>query len=228
MTKKKNQNTSVWIKSTEEKGLDARFLERDESEKMYEILDSLGLPRTRVYYPSKREIENLQTGEIFSQHPCFCRLIPKSGGIRPYNLEIRSAEELRDFYSENPGDYQAMLVERGNVTHAGAIIAKDESTGNPGKCTVELVEGTGEDLAHGLRTPVSTQIDFPGRNWFRIFKYDREPTPTEKERSLITQAIKLIGGINHPFPGYYEFDVVDGTRIIFKKYQKQKTAYGRL
>ena len=122
-----------------------------------------------------------------------------------------------------------MLVERGNVTHAGSIIAKDDDVGIPGKCIVELVEGTGEDLFHALKTPVTATVDFPKINWFRAIRYSGSKIqPTEEEERLIWRAIRMVGGLKHPFPGYYEFDVYDRTRIVFRRYQDSKSEYAKL
>jgi len=226
--RRKNQNSSAWIAEAEKAGINLSFLERDET-RMYEVLDDLGVPRTQVYFPTHEEVESLRTRKIFKQHNCFCRLVPKNKDLeRPYRINLTSPEELLEFCSEyDSSQYSVMLVEKGNVTHSGSIVARDDSPGNPGKCVVELVQGTGEDLFHGSKTPVTLLIETPRLNWFRTMRYlDKEPTRTE--RKLIEKAIGLIGGVKHPFPGYYEFDAYDGTRIMFRKYQNPSTAYAKI
>ncbi|MCH7568351.1 MAG: hypothetical protein IIA87_02925 [Nanoarchaeota archaeon] len=226
--RRKNQNSSVWLAEATKAGLNLDFLRRDET-KMFEVLDGIGVPRTRVYFPTRSQVKSLRTKRIFNEHSCFCRLVPKDRNLRrPYNVNITSPEELREFCSKyDLSQYSVMLVEKGNVTHSGSIIARDDSPGNPGKCIIELVEGTGEDLLHGLKTPVTVAIEIPGLNWFRTMRYlNNEPTSTEKR--LIRDAIKLVGGVRHPFPGYYEFDAYDETRIMFRKYQNPSTAYANI
>jgi hypothetical protein len=43
--------------------------------------------------------------------------------------------------------------------------------------------------------------------------------PAKEERRLILQALRYIGGPQHPFPGYYEFDVLGKEQIMFRNYQ---------
>lgn len=221
-------NTSVWIEEADKVGLDLNFLRQDK-EGMFEKLDSLGLPRPATYIIPTSQIDSPRTRKILERTNCFCRLIPKHGGRRPYKPNIASIKGLKWFCKPHDlSQYEIQLVEKGNITHTGSIIAEDESIGIPGKSIMEIVEGTGEDLFHGLKTPNLATIDFPGINWFRAIRYDSNQDPTQEERKIIWQAVKMIGGPKHPFPGYYEFNVYDRTRIVFRNYQPPSSAYAKL
>ena len=98
MARKAKPNTSIWIKEAERKGLDLSFLHREEL-KPFSATDELGLPRPEFYIISAKEIDSPKTRKIFNRTNCFCRLIPKQGGLRPYRLNLKSVEELEDFCS---------------------------------------------------------------------------------------------------------------------------------
>ncbi len=107
------------------------------------------------------------------------QIASKKRGVRPYKLNVASSEELIEFCSQyNLSEYEIMLVERGNVTHAGAIIARDEGAGIPGKCIVELLEGSREDLSHGHKTPISAVVGIPEENPFRTIRSKNRCTTT--------------------------------------------------
>ncbi len=226
-----NRNASVWIKKAKKAGLDVDFLHQDKGE-IYRMMTELNLPMTPVHIlnPSELDLEKLE--RIFKRSWCFSRLIPRDGGIRPYKFPVKSVKEFLGFIEKYDlaGYSSVHLVEKGDgkLTHTGCIIARDESPGIPGRCLVELVEGNGEDLFHGLKTPIRADIDCPGINWFRTIKYNREVPASEEERKIVLLALKFIGGPKHPFPGYWEFDVMDRKKIMFRNYQDQETAYAKI
>lgn len=219
---KTNQNASAWMAAGEKKGIDVSYLHQDKT-KIFDFLEQLGLPR-----PASHLVEGIYAqwpiiDDLFKLFPSyFCRLIPKEGE-RQYKPLVRSAQEFREFCSpHNMKKYIINLVEKGNVTHTGSIIAADETPSDIRKCIVEVVEGDGPDLFHGHMTPVHAEVNFN-----RAICYDGK-IPTEEESGLVFTALRLVGGPRHPFPGYYEFEVWDRKDIIFRNYQGPGTAYSNI
>jgi hypothetical protein len=114
--------------------------------------------------------------------------------------------------------YTAMLVEK-SLTHTGSIIATEHQN-TPVSCVIELVEGDGPDLFHGKITPVHAEFE-----WTRTLHYSPLVPPTDYERSIISAALKMIGGPEHPLPGYYEFEAHPKRGIVFRNYQGPGTIY---
>ena len=223
----KNENATIWIESAKESGIDLSWM-YETKEGLDEKLESLGLPHPKTHIISGDKIDSPEIEDMFATTSFFCRLVPKDGGIRPYRLKLTTAEEFRKFVSEyDLTKYKVHFVEKGDLTHTGAIIATEEAFGVPGRCVIELVEGDGPTLFHGKETPISAQIEFPSPGP-RVIRYHDWQNPTEQERYLIWRALQLIGGPSHPFPGYYEFDVVGGHRILFRNYQGPRSGYAKL
>ena len=222
-----NSNSSGWIEEGRKIGLDLSSLEQDKS-KIFEKIESLGLPHYQYFFVKPEEFDSERTKKLLQNPSYFCRLIPhQERAPRPYKSNVKSMEELKEFCEGyDRSQYSIMLVKVGNVTHTGAIIATDDTPCVPGKAVIELVEGTGEDLFHGRKTPITAMIGAPP-NFSRIIRYDTS-NPSEEEKRLIFRAIKLVGGPAHPFPGYFEFDVCDRRRIVFRNYQDPKSAYARI
>ena len=211
-------NSSAWMKLARSKNLDVSFLLQDKS-KVLEFFQKQGMP----YHPYIffKNPSSTRVKKMFNGLPCFCRLIPKdSSNLRPARLNILTQQKLEEFCSPyDLSQYKPMLVQHGNITHSGGIIVDSISDGT----VTELVNGTGPDLFHGKKTP------FNARNGFINTRTLKHLTNTPSlERKLMYLAMKHIGGPNNPFPGYYEFDVLDNIWIKFRNYQPPDTAYAKL
>nr|VFK30188.1 MAG: hypothetical protein BECKMB1821I_GA0114274_10147 [Candidatus Kentron sp. MB]VFK75126.1 MAG: hypothetical protein BECKMB1821H_GA0114242_10167 [Candidatus Kentron sp. MB] len=201
---------------------DLQFLLQDKLE-IYSALDRLGLPRAASYYFSESDLVSSWILELFDRSAFFCRLIPKGGGIRPYREKISSIEELKEFCAEyDLAKYTGNLVETNTVTHTGAIIATDDSMDRPGQCVVEFLEGTGPDLFHGHKTPTHVRVE----RFSRVLQFPNGIN--KKEKRLIMRALRLIGGPENPFPGYYEFEIWKGDEIMYRNYQAPSSMYAKL
>ncbi len=214
-----NCNTSGWVEAGKRTGVDLSCL-LFEKEAMYAHLDRLGLPRVKSYSCNPQTLPS-DLVEKFNGMVYFCRLIPSDLRLeRPWRQPIRAYEELRRFLDEHDlREYRTLqLVEKGNVTHTGGIVATDLEPGVPGPTVIELVRGDGVDLFHGKKTPWHGWIRYT-----RTLHFDPEtPVP---ERLLMHRALDLVNGVEHPFPGYYEFDVRDENKILFRNYQYPGTVW---
>ena len=214
------ENSSDWIDAGLVIGVDLSGLYEDKR-RMVDMLDRLGLSRHKDYYISEDQINSDFVETLFSHTACFCRLIPRSGGRRPYRERISSAEEFRAFCSEyNLSNYDIHLVEKPGLEYTGGIIANEFGPGIPMSCAIEIVRGDGHALFHGKEIPIHADVDFD-----RVVKYSGHIEPTEEERRIVYRALHMIGGPGHPFPGYYEFDVLAEGEIKFRNYQNPCTPY---
>lgn len=218
-----SENASDWMNAGRKSAVALDFMYQDKSA-IYTMLNQLGLPYPSLYVfkGSKMQVDAaahlFQSGKVF-----FCRLVPRNPAQeRPYCLRLESSNELQEFLaSYHLADYGEMqLVEKPDIMYTGSIIAQDEAPGIPGKCVVELVQGDGPDLFHGKKTPITAFIEF-GRLTTSL------PT-TFPELTLIHQALNLVGGVKHPFPGYFEFEVWEGNEIKFRNYQSPTSVYAQL
>ncbi len=215
-------NSARWIGLAKTKGLDLQWLDEDKTA-IYPALQALGLPFPAVYYIAAHEVTSSTVDALFATSDYFCRLIPRERGERPFRVRLRSAQEFREFCGGyDLSKYIINVVQRGDITHTGSIVARDEASCVPGRCIVEVVEGEGPDLFHGHKTPATAELDD-----LRIVRYGCKQ-PTDDERAIVYSALRWIGGPSHPFPGYYEFEVWSGSAIKFRNYQNQDSPYASL
>ncbi|MBI2103151.1 hypothetical protein HYT55_04885 [Candidatus Woesearchaeota archaeon] len=218
-------NSSDWIVESRKQGVDLSFLYQDKT-KIYAMLEKLGLPFPQVFRFSPQKFDLATVSSLFSNNRhYFSRLVPfSSDQKRPYRLDLSTVTELQDFLSGySLASFKELhLVERGEVVYSGVIIAQDERCFLPGRCLVELVQGDGPDLFHGRRVPIHMELD--DHRYLRFTGV----SPQECERVLILQALAMVGGRNHPFPGYYEFESWKDGRLMFRNYQGPETAYAKL
>ena len=218
-----SQNASDWMNVGRKKGILLDFMYQDKS-MMYTMLQELGLPYPPFHIFKGSEMRMDAAASLFqSGKSFFCRLVPRNPAQeRPYCLRLTSQTELEEFLLPyHLDEYKEMqLVEKPEVFYTGSIIAQDQAPGIPGKCVVELVPGDGPNLFHGKRIPLTAFIEF---GLLTI-----APGTISLERTLIYQALNLVGGLKHPFPGYYEFEVWKENEIKFRNYQSPTTAYAQL
>jgi len=220
-------NSSNWISEGSLAGIDLSFLYQDKS-KIYEVLEVLGLPTVERYSFRVDDLDLNSLKELFEEDKTyFCRLVPRGKDtIRPYKLNMESWDELWFFLaSYNLRDYRELhLVKKEEILYTGSIIARKGKEGvELDRCVVELVEGEGPELFHGLRRPIHAEVRETGTIGYR----DREES-FEKERRIIYRALKMIGGPKHPFPGYYEFEVGLENIILFRNYQAPESTYAAI
>lgn len=212
---------SEWIAEAKKQNINLSGLYQDKKA-IYEILEKMQLPHGKSYIIKTEEINSKKIENLFEKAQYFCRLIPKDKDmIRPYKLKINSAKEFRDFCKEyDLKKYTIQLVEKGEVTYFGVIIATNDEKDNLGVCIIELVEGDGPDLTHGEKIPITAKI-----NKNHELEWISDKKPTEEERKIIERAVEYIGGAEKPFSGYYEFTVWGKEKIIFQNYQDPETPY---
>lgn len=238
----KNENMSEWIEKARNIGLDYACLNQDKI-KMYSDLENLGLPHPKQYIINEKEINSKKVSKLFENSEMFCRLIPKEKNIlRPYKLGIKSRDELIDFCSNyDLNKYIINLIEDGNVTHTGVILAKNtyDDFETPNTCFVEIIRGSGPELMHGKKIPANGDVDIFTRsihyvNSNLLKNNNKKSSQTtdanltefdELEKRLAFQALEYIGGPKHPWPGYYEFSVWDESTIMFRNYQSPNSAW---
>ncbi len=211
-----NGNSAHWISQGKRTGIDLQFLYQDKT-KTFEILEQLGLPTPLRYsFPNLIRINPT----IFDGKRYFCRLVPYNPlDERPYHLGLTSPEEFQEFVRPYNLDTfrEVQLIEKGHIIYTGAIVASNE------QYVMELVEGDGPRLFHGEAIPVHAQMGSSG-----VMCYSSVREPALSERKMMFRALKLVGGPRHPFPGYYEFEIDDTERLIFRNYQSPESAYGKL
>ncbi len=217
-----NRNMSVWIAEAAKYGIDLSILHQDKT-KIYTELSRLGLPVPEAHVISQEQLASDELEQITEGRIWFCRLIPHAiGEERHFRSRLRTPEEIREFCSQyDLSRYTIRISEDGNITHTGGIIAA-EINGQPDECAIELVKGDGPELFHGKVIPYHARIDAFLRKW----EFDGQTPPLEIR--IMKEAIHLIGGRRHPYPGYYEFMVRDEEKIVFRNYQNPTTPYGRL
>lgn len=200
---------SAWICKAKECNIDLRNLHQDK-EKIWKSLKSRNLPVPKMHMIKANEITSKKVQKIFAKTNCFCRLIPKNKDvIRPYKLRLTSVSEFQKFCSEyNLSEYIIQIVERPNITHSGVIIVKKRFS------VIEVVKGDGPDMTHGLKTPVTAvirreQIKYPCKR------------PTAIQKKIINKVKRYV----KERQGYYEFDVTNNKRILFRNYQPKNTPW---
>lgn len=212
-----NLNTSHWMIVAKEKGIDLSFLEEDKIG-VDKKIQELDLPGQKVFYLTSEEVNTQRAEDLLSQYNFFCRLIPKDKDVqREYHPYLETVEEFRKFCGEfDLSQYIIQLKEKERVIYSGAIIVKGD------RCIVELIEGenSSEELFHSLKTPVHAEVD----PWTKTIRYENG-IPKIEMRKIVFNALKLIGGPKHPFPGYYEFQVWAGTKINFYNYHSPDSGY---
>ncbi len=217
-------NASDWIRAAEKHGKDLSWLYQDK-EKAREDLAQLGIPQTEFYVFEGEQLNLPELVALFNGSDYFCRLFPKEAEMeRPYRLHISSHEQLKEFCSQHDlSKYRIHLAKREGIVYIGSITAKDDGVGEPGKCIVELIKGDGPDLFHGEKTPFSAELSPT-----RAIQYRGTQIPSEAERRIISRALNIVGGLSHPFPGYYEFGVLQNGGILFFNYQSPESAYAKI
>ena len=168
-------------------------------------------------------ITHLKMEELFQESSFFCRLVPKEQKAkRPYHPLLQESSDFIHFLRQHELDQysEIHLVEKKEIRYTGGIIASYRDD-HP-FCIVELVAGDGSKLFHGEATPFQARTNDCG-----ILQCSVITVPSLEERTIMSQAVKMIGGPRHPFPGYYEFDV-QGERILFRNYQPSTSAYADL
>jgi len=219
-------NSSDWIVRGMKKGIDASYMYQDKTN-LQEMLETLRLPHPHLFRfdPLKLDLDYISSLFSSAQH-YFSRLVPFSADVkRPYHLDLATVDELQDFLSSYSLESfkELHLVERGEVVYSGVIIAQDEKSCVPGRCLVELVKGDGQDLFHAKKIPIHGEF-----NEHRRICFAEIITPTDAEKRILFDALSMVGGREHPFPGYYEFELWGDGRLMFRNYQGPETAYGKL
>lgn len=213
---------SHWVEEGNKHSIDINCIEQDKT-KIFDMLEKLDLPTPKRYYFEKKDLGSNSIDNLFDGNMTFyCRLLHKYSNKRYSGLVIDSVKSLEMFcntYKLN--DYIINLVERKNISHNGSIMASEYGVGIPGLTVIELLHGneSGLDLFHSRITPVHAEVDE-----LRSLKYSGPNKPSYEDKLIIKKALDLVGGRKHPFPGYYEWEV-SNKRIIFRNYQKPKTAY---
>ena len=212
-------NSSDWIIRGVEAGVSLDFLKQNKLE-VVKACEMLGLPTPKVYTLNHEEITPKKISKLFNGKNYFCRLVPNDfRKPRLYMLNINTAQEFWEFVSEyDLKDYKIMLKENGNITQSGGIISDEQNN----VCIAELVQGYGASLFHGDITPTTAICRFTKKLEFIGVK------SSDEEKTLLIKALRHIGWPRHPFPGYYEFDVLDRTQIMFRNYQEPSSAFARL
>ena len=218
-------NVSAWIEEGEKSGIDLARMNEDKHQ-MRRDVSALGLPAGKSYTFPTSEINSLEIDKLFELSHYFCRLHHVRKIERPHAKGLKTAEDFRRFCSQyNLSEYIRFdLEEQGDVTHSGRIISMPSNPFLPDVCIVELAKGEdpSDRLSHGKIVPVHAEFDDG------IIKYTGDTLPETDERRLVFRAVKCIGGLRSLFPGYYEFDVWGGARIVFRNYQHSNSPYGRL
>jgi hypothetical protein len=221
------KNSAEWIIAGERESIDLTFLYQDKSA-ITQSLERLGLPHPQRYEFSPSHLDIGKISILFENgRRYFCRLVPHNPRkARPYRMAICSTAELTDFLEGNDlTAYRELhLGEKGIVIYTGGIIASDLQLGVPGSLVVELVAGDGPVLFHGSGNPLQAR-----RNSSGVLQYHRPPS-FPIEQNIIAEALQLIGGVSHPFPGYYEFEVWERNhnKVLFRNYQPPNSAYAKL
>lgn len=205
---------SNWIREAKKLGINLSMLHQDK-EKMYEELQQLKLPHPKTYNIAAEQIKSKEVQNLFQKNAYFCRLIPKDkNAIRPYHLKIKTQEEFLHFCMQYElSEYKIQLVEKGNITHSGVIVIKNK------KGIIELVRGDGPDITHGHKIPVTADV--------KEGIYYRNEVD-EREKNIIKEALLMIGWQKNFIEGYFEFEVWNNDKILFRNYQPPESAWANI
>ena|SRR3989338_3842184 len=208
------ENMSNWIREAKKLGINLSMLHQDK-EKMYEELQQLKLPHPKTYNIAAEQIKSKEVQNLFQKNAYFCRLIPKDkNAIRPYHLKIKTQEEFLHFCMQYElSEYKIQLVEKGNITHSGVIVIKNK------KGIIELVRGDGPDITHGHKIPVTADV--------KEGIYYRNEVD-EREKNIIKEALLMIGWQKNFIEGYFEFEVWNNDKILFRNYQPPESAWANI
>lgn len=208
------ENMSSWITEAKKQGIDISLLHQDK-EKIYENLKRLNLPHPNSHIIAASQIQSKEVNDLFQKSAYFCRLIPKDkNAIRPYHLKIKTPEEFLHFCAQYKlSEYKIQLVEKGNITHSGVIVMKKQ------RGIIELVKGDGPDITHGHKIPITANI---------TEEIDYKNKAEEREKDIIKEALLMIGWQKNLIEGYFEFEVWNNRKILFRNYQPPESAWANI
>ena len=87
------------------------------------------------------------------------------------------------------------------------------------KGIIELVRGDGPDITHGHKIPVTADV--------KEGIYYRNEVD-EREKNIIKEALLMIGWQKNFIEGYFEFEVWNNDKILFRNYQPPESAWANI